>query len=144
MTEPNADIKARQRAVIVHMRSRISKETVAEFIDRSEWVDVGDDPTGLHKPFGFMPQRTDGPRLLVQFCPELIAEQSLHLEDADFTRYLQFIEGHVHMHVSHTPETMTGFYDADELEGVIDRTLTELAPRLVALANQVQMRSLDN
>lgn len=141
MTEPN--VKARQRAVFVHMRSRISKEVDVEFIDRSDWEDVGDDPTGLHKPFGFMPHRLDRPRIAVEFCAEIIAEQGLHLSDEDFTRYLQYLEGHVHMHVSHTGETQTGFYDDDELEAVIDRTLTEAMPRLVSIANQVQLQALD-
>lgn len=141
MTEPNPLLKARTRAVIVHMRTHMPADAVTILVPPSEWDDVEGDPTDVHKPFGHTIPSTEGPRLVMRFCAERIAEQSLHLDDGDFGRYLEFVEGHVHMHISHIGEVMSGFYTLEEIEGVIDRTLTEAAPRLVAIGSEVQTRA---
>lgn len=144
MTEPNEQLKARIRAVIVHLRSRITKDADIEFVPPERWDEVaGDDPTNLHRPFGFFGPSVGGPRLVVHFCAERIAEQSLFLDDEDAGRYLSYVEAHMHMHISHLEEVLSGFYTIKELEGVIDRTLSDSVPRMVEIANAVQMRALD-
>lgn len=111
---------------------------VLETFDAATWATlVHDDPTNLHRPFGFaVPFRRDA-EVIVQVCPELVALQSAELDDETFTDYLNALEWHIDVHIVHLDLPIA------EAEEIVDRRLAEDALGSMALMNSVQARALD-
>lgn len=122
-------------------------EDVADLIEipADRWfAEAPEDPTRMHRPFGFLPPTPiddDDPRddsYEVLYSPELIARQVGTRSDPEVEEYAGALSWHCHQHVIHFHEG----YTADELERHIDNTLYGMAPRTARNVSEVQANAL--
>jgi hypothetical protein len=114
------------------------------------------DPSNLHKPYGWAPPVTDpdgrhpegcgcshclegnDPEpIYIPFCPEIIAEQCVTLNEEEFEQYIDVLDWSFSLHVTHRDMPW------QEREALIDKLLYDEAEGSMSLQNAVQMASLD-
>ncbi len=101
-------------------------------------AEAPEDPSNLHRPFGWMPPYQRAPGLFVfRFCPTLIASQTAHLDDKALTEYLEAVSFCADLHITHWE------LSDDDREALITRALYDIASGSLALLGDVQMRALD-
>src|SRR5262245_57741741 len=108
---------------------------------RWEWLACGfEDPTGANRPFGWVPPFTtegthpdhcrcagcrdgdDVEMILAPFCPELIVEQTAHLDDDQFEQYIDVIDYCTSLHIVHRHKPPI------ERQRIVDSCLYDQAP----------------
>lgn len=70
---------------------------VLQPMSKFEWTTAQlEDPSNLHRPYGWVPpfegKNGDEFAIFAPYCPSLIAEQTVDLDDGDFDSYLSGIE----------------------------------------------------
>ena len=90
----------------------------------------------LHTPFGFAVPEVVGDRWRLQYCSELIAEQTRTLSEGECDQYLHAVQLHLDQHVTHD-ELLE-----DMLERQIDTLIYSLSPALMELVNRVQLAAI--
>ena len=128
------------------------------YLSKEAWAKAElEDPSNLHKPFGWAPpiagdpdashpencscyhcSNGDDPEVIwLPFCADIIAEQSAHLDDEQFSNYLDVITWTISMQITyrHLPW--------EEREALIDKQLVDDAEGSMRLLNEVQMAVLD-
>lgn len=101
-------------------------------------AEAPEDPSNLHRPFGWMPPYQRAPGLFVlRFCPTIIEAQTAHLDDTQLEEYLNVLSFSADLHITHWERP------PEDRERLIDRTLYDIAPGSMQLLNDVQMRAMD-
>lgn len=126
-------------------------------LSRAEWdVATYEDPSNLHKPYGWVPpfedrearhpeacgcyhcrQGHDPQTIYIPFCPDIITEQSLALDDELFENYVDVVEWSFSLQITHRDLPW------QEREALIDKLLLDEGEGSMQLQNDVQMASLD-
>jgi hypothetical protein len=138
-------LDARVDTIVARLEEMAADFAVLDTYDDAEhwWEDAPADPTNLHRPFGFVPPIPDGltTTLIWPVCPEIITEQTAHLNDRDLEGYLVTLGMHAGLHVG--VDVAGGEETPYEIEAMVDRVTYEMSPVIAAMVNEVQMRVLD-
>lgn len=116
---------------------------------RFEWLTKPlDDPNNLHRMYGWLPPKEvppeEGPEfagshviVIAPFCPEIIAEQTLHLTAEEHAFYMDTIFVSTALHLAHRDKPL------EERERIIEEYMWTEGEDSMRLMNAVQMRALD-
>jgi len=105
--------------------------------DRWE-AEVPAEPSGVHRPYGWMPPYQRVPQLFVfRFCPTIIDSQTAHLSDDRMEEYLDAVAFVSDLHITNWERS------DDERNRLVDRVLYDVAPGSFTLLTEVQMKSME-
>lgn len=105
--------------------------------ERGNWA-----VTGPEARFGWMlpiirPEDAEGPRVLVAYSPEIIAEQTADLDEQRLDTYLTGIEFLIMTHVG-----FIGQHEPDTARRMAEDALYDINPAALALMTDTQMKAL--
>jgi hypothetical protein len=129
------DLTDRRKSVALHFQKTADDlELMLHDYGIDEWVSVAppDDETNLHRPYGYLPTKD---LETLHFSPNLIAAQTAELEEDAFVAYLDVVDVHVLLHVTH--------YANPDVERIVDKAIYDLAPGSAAVLSEVMMTVLD-
>lgn len=105
------------------------------------------DENNLHHLYGWVPPKQidsssdetlkDHDIVIAPFCPEIIAEQTLHLDQDEFAAYMDCLRVQTALHVAHRAKPLA------ERERIIEEYMWQEGEDSLRLMNAVQMRALD-
>ncbi len=96
------------------------------------------DELGVYARFGYLPPTFVAGEWLWPYCPDLIADQTRHLDDDWFAGYLAQMDMRVGMHTVLVDQT------AEQREREISVALYNAGPELNGAVNEVHMKALDS
>lgn len=118
---------------------RVRAQMAVAMPPREDWEEM---PLGPEHQYGWIPPihlTEDEPRLMISVCPEIIAEQTMFLEDAEFEQYVRFIIFLIGRHIQWFDQGLS----YRDLQNKFEEELLEKAERPFRFWSEVQLEILD-